>query len=381
MAGLNQITGGKFQDFEGNVLANGYLMMELSHDEQESVDPGEVIAGHDLRVPLDANGTIAGTVLVWPNDQLNPANSYYTVNAYSRSGVLAWRTPQYQTVPSSPSPFNVGNWIPSNPAPVGAPVGSVLLRNNGINNSSQSVLNLESTDSTVVITDEGDGTINLQAQATSILLENNGTPNSSQTVLNLESTDSSVTITDEGGGSINLQAAKAILLQHNGTDNSSQSALNLESTDSSVTITDEGSGNINLHVSTFGGNSRTTASISQSINAGAVYQGTVSMAYSFMVMQAVVNVPCRIQLYNTQAAANADLNRPPGQPLNSTQQSECICDILLTAATGLTWILAPAAMGFDGQATPTGNIAFNLTNESGTLQTVTVTLTFLPMET
>lgn len=466
MAGKNQIIGGAFQDFEGNVLANGYITMELSHDEQESVDPGEVVGGCNPRVPLDAKGNIAGTVLVWPNDQLNPANSYYTVNAYRRDGVRAWLAPQYQSVPSSPSPFNVGNWVPNNPPPasVGAPVGSILLQNNGTNNESQAILNLESTDSTVVITDEGNGNINLQAKATSILLQNNGTNNASQTKLNLESTDSSVTITDEGSGNINLQAATAILLQNNGTNNSSQSKLNLESTDSSVTITDEGSGNINLqaaksillqnngsnnssqtklnlestnssvtitdegsgninleaqtillqnngtnnssqsklnlestdnsvgitdegsgninlHVSTFGGNTRTTATISQSITAGAVYQGTVSMAYSFMILQVAVDVPCRIELYSTQAAANADLARPPGQPLYSTEQSECICDILLNAATGLTWILAPAAMGFDGQAMPTGNIFFNLTNNSGVTQTVTVTLTFLPLET
>ena len=64
MAGKIQITGGAFQDFEGNVLANGYLTMQLSHDEQEAVDPGEVVAGLILRVPLDANGNVAGTVYV-----------------------------------------------------------------------------------------------------------------------------------------------------------------------------------------------------------------------------------------------------------------------------------------------------------------------------
>ena len=39
------------------------------------------------------------------------------------------------------------------------------------------------------------------------MLENNGALNSSQTTLNLESTDGSVTITDEGGGTIDLQAS------------------------------------------------------------------------------------------------------------------------------------------------------------------------------
>ncbi|MGA7401143.1 MAG: hypothetical protein WBW38_14045 [Candidatus Sulfotelmatobacter sp.] len=163
MSGPNQIIGGNFQDFEGNVLANGYLTMQLSHDAEESVGPGQVVAGFPRRVPLDANGNIAGTVLLWPNDQLNPANTYYIVNAYRHDGTLAWAAPQFQTVTTSPSPFNVGVWIPNNPPSGGAPVGSILLQHNGINNSSQAILDLESTDSSIIITDEGSGSINLQS--------------------------------------------------------------------------------------------------------------------------------------------------------------------------------------------------------------------------
>ncbi len=134
MSGLNQITGGAFQDFEGNVLANGYLTMQLSHDAEESFGPGQVVAGYPRRIPLDANGDIAGTVLVWPNDQLSPANTYYIVKAYRRDGISAWASPQFQTVTSSPSPFNVGVWVPNNPPSGGAPVGSILLQTNGVNN-------------------------------------------------------------------------------------------------------------------------------------------------------------------------------------------------------------------------------------------------------
>ena len=132
MSGLNQITGGAFQDFEGNVLANGYLTMQLSHDAEESFGPGQVVAGYPRRIPLDANGDIAGTVLVWPNDQLSPANTYYIVKAYRRDGISAWASPQFQTVTSSPSPFNVGVWVPNNPPSGGAPVGSILLQTNGV---------------------------------------------------------------------------------------------------------------------------------------------------------------------------------------------------------------------------------------------------------
>src|SRR5260370_13575457 len=140
--------------------------MQLSHDAEQSVGPGQVVAGYPRSVPLDANGNIAGTVLVWPSDQLNPANTYYIVNAYRYDGTLAWAAPQFQAVTTSPSPFNVGTWVPNNPPAGGAPVGSILLQLNGINNASQAKLNLESTDSSVTITDTGSGNINLQARST-----------------------------------------------------------------------------------------------------------------------------------------------------------------------------------------------------------------------
>ncbi len=158
MAGKIQITGGAFQDFEGNVLANGYLTMQLSHDEQEAVDPGEVVAGLILRVPLDANGNVAGTVYVWPNDQLNPAFSFYIVNAFTRSGILAWAAPQFQTVTGS-GPFDIGTWIPNNPPTGGAPVGSILLQTNGTNNSDQALLNLAAGTGITLVNDAGTTTI------------------------------------------------------------------------------------------------------------------------------------------------------------------------------------------------------------------------------
>jgi len=47
--------------------------MRLNTDATTGVD--QIVAGRIVTVPLDANGNVAGTVLVWPNDQLTPANT------------------------------------------------------------------------------------------------------------------------------------------------------------------------------------------------------------------------------------------------------------------------------------------------------------------
>lgn len=127
--------------------------------------------------------------------------------------------------------------------------------------------------------------------------------------------------------------------------------------------------------------SRTTATISQSISAGAQYTGTVSLALTFVLMIVATTVPCRLRLYSTSGARDADLTRPPEVPLFSSSQSQCICDLVLNAATGLTWVLAPQPNGCDCAASPTGDIAYTLTNLSNTTQTVAVTITYLPEET
>jgi hypothetical protein len=129
-----------------------------------------------------------------------------------------------------------------------------------------------------------------------------------------------------------------------------------------------------------GSPSRTTASISQSIVAGAVYQSTVSLAKSFALLKLTVNVPSRLRLYCTSGGRDADAGRPPETPLSTSTQNQCICDMVLNSMTGLSWIFAPFIGGSDGAGSATGSIAFNLTNLSGVTQTVTATLGYLPME-
>lgn len=113
-----QIIGGPFQDALGNPLANGYLVFQLQHDATVSgAVNGQIVGGISIRVPLDVNGFIQGTVSgspikIWPNDILRPGNTSYIVWAYDANNRLAFDNPQVQQVLSVPSPYNINNWTP-----------------------------------------------------------------------------------------------------------------------------------------------------------------------------------------------------------------------------------------------------------------------------
>lgn len=111
-----QITGGPFQDALGNALSNGYLIFQLQHD-AVALYADQIVGGAAVRVPLDTNGYIQGTVTgapvyLWPNDVLLPANGNYIIWAYDSSNRQVWNNPQIQQVKSIPSPFSVNAWIP-----------------------------------------------------------------------------------------------------------------------------------------------------------------------------------------------------------------------------------------------------------------------------
>lgn len=114
---LIQIDGGGFQDVEGNPLANGTLFFQLSAPATDTTGTIQICDGWILEAPLDANGNLIGgseATWVWPNDQMVPSTTFYLVWAESSSGQLSWG-PNAVTITGS-TPFNVGNWVPSNPA-------------------------------------------------------------------------------------------------------------------------------------------------------------------------------------------------------------------------------------------------------------------------
>lgn len=108
-----QLSGGAFQDAAGNVLADGYLLMQLSQDGSVN-GADQVAAGIVLKIYLDANGNVSSNPAqyVWPNDAISPSGTFYTVSAYTANGQLVWG-PNSQVVFSTPSPYDVGAWVPA----------------------------------------------------------------------------------------------------------------------------------------------------------------------------------------------------------------------------------------------------------------------------
>jgi hypothetical protein len=140
------LTGGGFTDFEGSPLNLGYLIMQLSHDEQYTVGPNQVVAGLKLKILLDANGNIpvSPATKAFANDAMLPSGSFYIVQAYKADGTQAWADQQFWTILSSPSTIDVGTIVPTNPPGglVGGGTSTLLLETNGTNNSNQSLLNI-----------------------------------------------------------------------------------------------------------------------------------------------------------------------------------------------------------------------------------------------
>lgn len=109
------LTGGGFQDCEGNPLSSGRITLELSAlatDLQTGtfqICPGEVVS-----YTLDANGNILGTPSVWSNDLLRPSNTFYRITVYTSKGQLAWGPNSLPLIAVSGT-VNLDLLVPDNP--------------------------------------------------------------------------------------------------------------------------------------------------------------------------------------------------------------------------------------------------------------------------
>jgi hypothetical protein len=108
---------------------------------------------------IDAYPNPAGAIsqILTCNTAISPINTFYTVEFWNQGRIVTSANYYFNANTSLNTASNI------NPAPAPAGPSSIIFENNGTLNSSQTLLNLESTDSSVVITDKGAGTLNLQA--------------------------------------------------------------------------------------------------------------------------------------------------------------------------------------------------------------------------
>lgn len=115
------LVGGAFQDSSGNPLAAGWLEWKLSHDSNicilGSTSGSQVTAGIPVKIFLDQNGNVGPGQTIWPNDQLTPSGSYYTVKAFNSQGLEVWLVPQLFTIAgyASEQQVNLGTLQPTEP--------------------------------------------------------------------------------------------------------------------------------------------------------------------------------------------------------------------------------------------------------------------------
>ena len=107
----NTITGGLFADYQGNPVAYGQLVMRVTADAALNSAQGFVCSGVPLFISLDVNGNVVSNTQVWPTDQMLPSGILYEAWVLNKSNTIVWG-PHQNTIPSSPSPFDLKNWTP-----------------------------------------------------------------------------------------------------------------------------------------------------------------------------------------------------------------------------------------------------------------------------
>jgi len=209
-----QLTGGQFQDSEGNKLALGYLLMKLAMDANIS-GVGNIASGIEIRIQLDSNGSVVASPAqsVWGVDQMLPINNYYRVTGYTAAGQPAWG-PNNQQVIGNGGTFDVGTWVPNQVISWTPPLQSLELDVNATKNPNQGRLNFEDT-ATVSWAVDSNGNLEATASAPAgIELQTNGVDNGDQTKLNLKS-GLNMSVTDDGVGGVTIANTQIVPGQAN----------------------------------------------------------------------------------------------------------------------------------------------------------------------
>lgn len=204
-----QLTGGLFQDSQGNVLVKGYLKFKLNQDNSVT-GAANIAAGIEITITLNSSGGVdTGTPqYVWATDVMTVPNAFYRVTGYNAQGQPAWGPNNQQVISGGVGggTFDVGTWVPNSVFSWTPPNQPISLQTNGTPNTVQNIENLKA-GANITLTSDGTGGTTIAAAAPAgIQLQTNGTNNGSQAKLNLEN-GSGITISDDGIGGITISNA------------------------------------------------------------------------------------------------------------------------------------------------------------------------------
>ncbi len=167
------LSGGAFQDSEGNLLVNGYLEFKLNQDSNVP-GVGNICSGVVVTVPLGSTGSVSGTPTIWANDVLQPVNSFYRVTGYSAKGQPAWGPNNQQIVAGSSlggGTFDLGTWVPNQVFSWTPPNQSTEFKVNSVDLATQTVVNFEDTTSVTWANTSG-GILKATASVASLSTDN-----------------------------------------------------------------------------------------------------------------------------------------------------------------------------------------------------------------
>jgi hypothetical protein len=103
---------------------------------------------------------------------MTPQNNYYRVTGYTAQGQIAFGGNNQQV--GSGATFNLDNWTPNTVLSWFPPLQNLKVEVAGSPFSSATLLNFESSDSSVMITDEGNGLLNFQSASSGSVVGHGG---------------------------------------------------------------------------------------------------------------------------------------------------------------------------------------------------------------
>ena len=123
-----------------------------------------IVSGSNLicEDQIDAYPNPAGAIsqVLTCNTAISPANTFYTCEFFNQGRIVSSANYYFNANTSLNTASNI------NPAPAPAGPSSIIFENNGVLNSSQTLLNLEAGNN-ITLTDEGGGTVQIAASGSS----------------------------------------------------------------------------------------------------------------------------------------------------------------------------------------------------------------------